>query len=1022
MLGARPALAQTSRQTPAGNPPEASRRKQAEASPGRTPSPAANASSDSADLKTETPAASIPDASYSAPALARYEGLQVHDIQIRGENLDLDDQAFLRPLLVQQSNEPLNKIKLRRSIQALYDTGRFSDIQVEADRRPDAQVSLVFVAKENYFIGTLTVEGAPKAPPTRNQLIDSSKLQLGELFTRAKLQAGIDRMKRLLADNGYYQASITTQLAQMRAEQQANIMFVITAGPVAHLGNMVIQGNASYPEEEIREIAKLHTGDRVDTSERTRALERLRKKYQKNGRLEAQVSITQSMYHPQTNTVDYVLNLQRGPTVDVHIEGAKLSQGLIKKYIPIYQENAVDLDLLNEGSRNLRDYFQTKGYFDATVSFSQQNEPSKDHRSVIYDVNKGKRHKLIAVVLQGNHYFNAEQLRERLNMEPANTFLAHGHYSQSILSSDVQSIQNLYRSNGFQQVKVTANVQDDYQGVLGRLRVVLRIDEGPQTLVQNLTIAGNHAVPITEILQKVDETTGQPFSVSNIATDRESVLNFYFNHGFPNAQFDASYQPASSNPPRMNLTYNLQEGEQVIVDHVYISGLHYTRPYVVTREIQVHPGDPVSQSDILDTQRRLYDLGIFNEADIAVQNPDGLAREKNVLLNVEEAKRYTFNYGVGFEVQTGSAPGRAPQGGTEVSPRVLFDISRINFLGRDHTLTFASRYGRLEQRALFSYEAPRWLGAENWKLILTTFYDKSSDVRTFTAQRLEASVEAEQRISRITTFLYRFSYRRVKVDPRTLAIDPNLIPLLSQPVRVGMPSFSFLRDKRDDPLDARKGNYTTFDFGVSSGIFGSEASFSRALAVNSTYHELPRSKIVFARNTRIGFEEPFNNTVVPLAERFFAGGADSNRGFALNQAGPRDLLTGFPLGGNALFLNQLELRFAPFTLPYVNNNLSAVVFHDMGNVFTNASEIFSSFLRVTQRNKQFCEQTTGTAPCDFNYMSQAVGGGLRYRTPIGPVRVDVGYNLNPPAFPVSDQNRFETLRHFNFFFSLGQTF
>jgi outer membrane protein assembly factor BamA len=162
-----------------------------------------------------------------------------------------------------------------------------------------------------------------------------------------------------------------------------------------------------------------------------------------------------------------------------------------------------------------------------------------------------------------------------------------------------------------------------------------------------------------------------------------------------------------------------------------------------------------------------------------------------------------------------------------------------------------------------------------------------------------------------------------------------------------------------------------------------------------------------------------------LPERFFAGGPTSHRGFGINQAGPRDLTTGFPLGGEALFLNNLELRTPPLPFPFVGNNLSAVLFHDMGNVFSTTGDMANSLLKFSQPNRDVCLDTAA-ATCNFNYTSHAVGGGVRYRTPIGPVSFDLGYNLNPPAFPISAPSTgspsSQVLRHLNFFFNIGQTF
>lgn len=951
-------------------------------------------------------------------------GMRVRDIEFRGASI-LDPER-LRALLVQKANEPLDKNKLRRSVQALYATGRFSDIQVEAERHPPNDLTLVFVAKENYFVGSVTLLGAPKHGPSDYQLINASKLRLGELFTDQNLREGIEAMKRALEDGGYYQATITPTLKTNAGTQQIDIHLEAQAGEQARIGKITVTGSPGYSLEEIIDISDLEPGKEVRQDRLTKGLQKLRNRYQKDNRLEAEVAVTERRYNAASNTVDYHLNIVRGPTVDIHLRGASLRKGLIKKYVPVYEENAVDDDLLNEGRRNLRDYFQTKGYFNVSVDFRQEEEPGTEHRHVIYIIERGERHKLAEVAIQGNDFFPEDLIRPRLLIQPANPLLSRGLFSQSMLSRDVESIEDLYQSNGFHEVKVRTEVQDDYRGKKGRIRVVFQVEEGPQTRVASLKIEGNESIPEEELRNLLATIENQPFSNFNMATDRDNVVNHYFNRGFPEVRFEWVTQPVEGDPTRMNVTYKITEGRRLFVDRVLISGLYFTQPFVVDRELLIRDGEPLSQAEMFDSQRRLYDLGIFNEVEVAVQNPEGQARHKNVMFDITEAKRYTFTYGLGFEVQTGSEPGTTqPQGRTGFSPRVSFDVTRINFRGKDHTIAFKSRLGRLQQRALVSYEAPRWFNKQNLKLTFTTFFDTTRDVRTFTAQRLEGSVQAEQTWSRATTLLYRLSYRRVKVTD--LVVEEGTLPLLSRPVRVGMPSFNYIRDTRDDPLDSRKGMYTILDTGVSSRIFGSQASFARFLAQNSTYHpfQLQRTKLVLARSTRLGIEHPFGtNALIPLPERFFAGGGNSHRGFAINQAGPRDLSTGFPLGGEAMFLNNVELRLPPFALPFIGESISAVMFHDMGNVFSSTTDMFRSLFRTSQRFESTCASADPAvnSACDFNYMSHAVGAGIRYRTPIGPVRVDFGYNLNPPTFPVNRDGRTETLKRFNFFFSIGQTF
>ncbi|HWP86039.1 MAG TPA: BamA/TamA family outer membrane protein, partial [Terriglobia bacterium] len=319
------------------------------------------------------------------------------------------------------------------------------------------------------------------------------------------------------------------------------------------------------------------------------------------------------------------------------------------------------------------------------------------------------------------------------------------------------------------------------------------------------------------------------------------------------------------------------------------------------------------------------------------------------------------------------------------------------------------------------YTAPRLNNYEWLNGSVLAIFDDTRDVRTFASRRWEGTLQFETKRPRATTVLYRYTFRRVTVSD--LNIAPQDLPLQSQPVLVGLVGVSWIRDTRDVPTNAREGFFTSVDLAVAAKQFGSEASFVRGLVQNSSYHRFGPG-VVLARSTQFGLESPFGEertvtlrpeesetpeqvlatNAIPLPERFFAGGGASHRGFGLNQAGPRDPVTGFAVGGNALLLNSVELRFP------VWGNVSGVLFHDAGNVY---SSIRAFSLRQHQRSLD-----------DFNYVSHGVGLGFRYNTAVAPVRFDVGYNLNPPRFLVqTDQGPApRNLSRWQFLFSIGQTF
>jgi outer membrane protein assembly factor BamA len=270
-------------------------------------------------------------------------------------------------------------------------------------------------------------------------------------------------------------------------------------------------------------------------------------------------------------------------------------------------------------------------------------------------------------------------------------------------------------------------------------------------------------------------------------------------------------------------------------------------------------------------------------------------------------------------------------------------------------------------------------------------------------------------------------------------------------VKVGGPAFTWLRDTRDSPIDSHLGSYSSFQEFVSAPQFGAEVGFNRLDLSNSSYHGFNKNRFVLARNTRYGQERAFGSDserLIPLPERLYSGGATSMRGYSSNAAGPRDGETGFPIGGAGALVNSTELRLPPPTLPYLGNTLSLVLFEDMGNVFTNAGDAWAGALRFHQPDRDVCKvlndppipnpvpggPATSTGKqglCRFDYFNHAAGLGLRYHTPVGPIRFDFSYNLNPPIFPVNidyslsvpdSQPHVGQASHFNFFFSLGQTF
>ncbi|ADW69668.1 surface antigen (D15) [Granulicella tundricola MP5ACTX9] len=1038
-----------------------------------TATPSGPTTTNPSGLSSPTPQASQEPATSAAvgamgpiiPALSanltQYQGLRVESIHYEGVEFDKSDR--LTGELTQKVGEPFDADNVRQTTRRLFATGRYQNIAVRVVRNGDA-VTLIFAGVARSYIGRIQINGV-KEERLASLLEYGTQLNPGTAYSPAQLPAATEAVRQVLAQNGYYEPVVAVQTERDPVGNQVNVTYTVSVGPQARVGNIVISGtNPGISLATFRKKGKLKPKNKVTRETTSNALSNLRGVYQKQNRLEATLTLQKSTYDPATKRVNYEFQAEQGPVVKVLVDGIKISKSRLHLLVPIFEEGTIDNDLLNEGRFKIQDFMEQSGYSDAKVSFAVEGAASTT-QTVRYTVDKGIKHKVVAVEVTGNKYFGSQLLVDRLAVHKADAYQRVGRYSTQLVKNDATNLEGLYRANGFNSAKVTSSIKDfDEAGgknlKVARVAVTYTVVEGTQQKFGSVDLNGIDPSRKQVLSGLLGATPGQPFSLVQLSGDRDALLSWYVSNGFDQAKLEVKQTIEGEDKSKTDVAFNVIEGQQVFVGKVLESGVQHTRQSLVDQQTKVHAGDPLDQSALLETQRNLYNLALFNEVVAAVQNPDGDAEQKNVLLQITEAKRWDVTYGVGFEAQTGlpsrgiysTAQGTtaAQQGKAGVSPRVSVDVSRINLRGTDNSLTLHTAYGLLEQIATLSFQDPHFRGNKNLALQISGGYTNVQDITTFAAKTLQADLRLTQKATRKDTFIYDFVYRRVEVDPNSLEISPDLIPQLSQPVRVGGPQVTWFHDTRTpSALDATKGSYTSVvDFYASSKV-GSQTDFNRTDISNSTYYAFGKRKYVFARNTRVGFIANFGvnpnagnagcagalvNTnascnPIPLPERLYAGGATSHRGFPINGAGPRDLQTGYPVGGSGVFVNSLELRMPAPTLPVVGSSISFVVFHDMGNVFQQVSQIGPSFGRFHQPNVGTCKNLTGVnVSCNFNYFSHAIGLGARYATPVGPIRVDFSYNLNPPTYPVEPNSGVlnapfvGTGSHFNFFFSIGQSF
>jgi outer membrane protein insertion porin family len=962
--------------------------------------------------------------SVTIPALAEnvsYQGETVSSIRIAGDpRLDTD---ALRPLVVQGENQPYSDQKIQESMAALKKAGSFTKVSVEVTPEP-AGLRVTFILEPAFYVGILRFPGAIKHF-TYTRLLQVVNIPDEEVYDKASIPGAQAELISFLHDNGYFQAQVQPETQLDDQHRLANIIFHVQLGPQAKIGEIDVKGASAAEDRRLLHSmqsflatisrSSLKPGKTYSPARVKAGVGRLRKYLAKHNYLAAKVEVAPADYHPETNRADLTINVQEGPLVLVKTSGARLSflpflEGRQKrKLLPVYTEGTVDRDLVSEGRRNLIDYFQRKGYFDVQVTTSFKREP--DRILIGYEINKGRKYKVSRISFRGNQHLSEPALSQYLTVQKAH-FLSHGKYSPKLMEESVKNIEGAYHDAGFEDVSVTPQVVTHPPNI----GLTFGIAEGAQTTVNSVKIEGNKSIAQADLTPKgkLHVRPGGPFSPGAMAQDRSRILATYLDRGYLNAEVNANIERQKDDPHKVDVTFNIEEHQKVTVSQVVVLGDQHTKEELITHVANIGPEIPLSQGRMLEGESALYDLGVFDWSSIGPRRPITTQDEEEALIKVHEAKRNSITYGFGFEVthRGGNVPsgtvaipglptvglGNAkivPSEKTFASPRGSIEYTRSNLRGRAETGTISLLAEQLDQRALLSYSIPHFRGSQ-WSSLLTGSVERTTVNPLFTARLADGALQFERFVDKKKTTQVQLRYEFNKTDLTDL-VFPQLVLPQDRSVHLSTLSGSLIRDTRDKPLDAHRGVYETLDLGITPKAFGSSDNFAKLVGQYAFYK--PLGPVVWANSVRLGLASPFAGSVVPTSQRFVAGGGSTLRGFPLNGAGPQRLVTvcgnpsdsstcsqiSVPVGGNQLFILNSEIR-AP--LPIIHN-LGVVFFYDGGNVYRNINF------------HQFMDDYTNT-----------VGIGLRYDTPVGPVRIDVGHNLNPVPGVSSTQ----------YFITLGQAF
>jgi outer membrane protein assembly factor BamA len=955
------------------------------------------------------------------PPQSVYDGQNVSAIDLIGN--PHRDLAPLIAVVVQKAGEPYAQSKVEATIEALQKAGNFP--KVSAQIVPDVNgLRINFLLEPAYFLGIVDFPGAVKKL-SYTRLLEVANLSDEDPYDPARIPVAEKALTDFFRHNGYFVTSIHVSSQIDDPHHLVNVAFTIDLGKQARLAAVTIDGTGSSESarllKSVRSLrARLSGGllkrGKPYSAERIKeATTLIKRALAQQGRLAAQVKLETPNFHAENNRVDVAFKVELGPTVTIRTQGAKLSalsfaaNRQMRKLIPIYSERTIDGDLVEEGERNLIDYFQKKGYSDVKVKHTLSQQA--DQILIVYDIDRGEKHKVGEILFHGNNQVSTHDLLAQIAVKKSHLW-THGSVSPKLLKQSVSNLESLYRDRGYEEVRITSHVVDRS----AKLDVAFEIEEGQQTLVDNVKIEGNNNLPQDKLTagHGFQLRAGQAFSPRRLAEDRNRISATYLNGGYLNAEVKAKVDHPGGDVHRVAVTYTIDEHQLVRVGEVLYLGQKNTRVSLIAKTANMTAEAPMQKGKLLEAESHLYDLNIFDWSSVGPERPITDQTEETALIKVHEAKRNEIIYGFGFEVSRrgGNIPGGtvavpglppvglgsnqlAPSEATYASPLGSIEFNRRNLRGLGETASASILLSRLDQRVIATYMQPHFMGSQ-WKSLSSFSIERTSENPLFTAGLGDLSFQVERLISRKKNTRLQIRYDFNKTQLSHLLV-PELVLQQDRSVRLSTFSGTLISDTRDKPLDAHHGTFATLNVSIAPTALGSSADLAKLFGQFAYYK--PVHSVVFANSIRLGLASPFAGSFVPTSQLFFSGGGTSLRGFPINEAGPQRIVpfcnvlkndTGcvditVPVGGRQLFIFNSEVRF-PLK---IMKELGGVVFYDGGNVYSAIN--LNNF---------------------FNNYSNTVGVGLRYSTPIGPVRVDIGRNLNPVPGLSATQ----------YFITLGQSF
>ena len=920
---------------------------------------------------------------YPASADAQI-GRPITEIAIEQEGRPVADPV-ITGLIETRVGSALDAREVRETIAHLMSLNRFDDVQVMSEESGSG-IRVRYVLTPLHPVDRIEFKGMLGV--SEDSLLRLVMDRFGASPRAGRAPEIADALRAEYRRRGYASARINPRVIETHDPDRATLEFDVDAGRRLLIADRRFTQRDADVQGTLTELPNIRPGQPFDDDEIERELRSWEEAMHTRGYYEARASHGSEIID---DGAVVSVNLTRGPRVVVRFTGDPLPEAERDKLVPIRTEGSADEDLLEDSSRAIESYLYTRGYRDADAAYT--SEEKNGELVITFRVNRGPRYMVRAIMVTGNTALPEQELLPLVRLKPGEPFV------RSTVSTGIGAIERLYRARGFTRAQVKSGesvlVPERASDPDRPTDVQIAIVEGPRSLIGMVSFAGNTSIDEATLRMLTMVSIGQAYSEAGMVAARDRIDLEYRNRGYDGVVV-ASEPTFAENDTRADVVFRITEGPQVMIDHIIIVGNRRISRRTIERELLLHEGQPLGYSALVDSRARLFALGLFRRIQIEPLAHSGEAR-RDVLVEVEETPPTVLGYGGGLE---GGSLLRTGENGVaeerfEIAPRGFFQIGRRNLWGKNRRIDLFTRLavrprdppaveatppafedlsGRFyEYRVLGQYREPKVFDTRA-DLLVTGLVEQARR-SSFNFERREARVEAGFRLSRIYSALGFYSFQRTRLFDQRYTPDapPPLVDRLFPEVRISKVSGSLIRDKRNDQLDPSSGTLIIVDGEIAARALGSEVGFVQTYLQSFYYRQLPAPRrVVLALGARLGAAHGFageltGGDILPASERFFAGGDTTVRGFTLDRLGNEDTITaaGFPTGGNSVVVLNSELRIA------LIGPLQATTFVDAGNVFLRASDL------------------------DFTDLRPSAGFGVMYKSPVGPIRVDLGFNLDP---------------------------